>query len=146
MVDLIHVAKPSRLKNANSDIFQSCKIVCTRIFWQYCHFFLVLDSIRLVFKFNLYFYSKYDSQTTSKKLHLFGNILKSHYLCISLCIQGKPSPYRHKNITGKAKVDDADMSRNESVSLSNGWIKTQLWMFLPRFLYTVISIVYFVAS
>ena len=29
---------------------------------------------------------------------------------------------------------------------SKGWVKTLLWIFLPCFLYTVISIVYFVAS
>ena len=91
-----------------------------------------------------------------------------------------------KNITFKAKVDDADMkqainnrkkliegesklledhrkenkeilsrhfydmsnmiSRNEGVWLSNGWVKALLWIFLPCFLYTVISVVYFVAS
>lgn len=38
------------------------------------------------------------------------------------------------------------MSRNEGVWLSNGWVKTLLWIFLPCFLYTVISIVYFVGS
>ena len=38
------------------------------------------------------------------------------------------------------------MSRNEEVWLSNGWVKTLLWIFLPCFLYTVISIVYLVAS
>ena len=38
------------------------------------------------------------------------------------------------------------MSRNEGVWLSNGWVKTLLWIFLPCFLYMVISIVYFVAS
>ena len=38
------------------------------------------------------------------------------------------------------------MSRNEGIWLSNGWVKTLLWIFLPCFLYTVISIVYFVAS
>ncbi len=38
------------------------------------------------------------------------------------------------------------MSRNEGVWLSNGWVKIFLWIFLPCFLYTVISIVYFVAS
>ena len=38
------------------------------------------------------------------------------------------------------------MSRNEGVWLSNGWVKTLLWVFLPCFLYTVISIVYLVAS
>ena len=35
------------------------------------------------------------------------------------------------------------MSRNEGVWLSNGWVKTLLWKFLPCFLYTVISIVFF---
>lgn len=40
----------------------------------------------------------------------------------------------------------AMMSRNEGVWLSNGWVKTLLWIFLPCFLYTIISIVYFVAS
>ena len=34
------------------------------------------------------------------------------------------------------------MSKNEGVWLSNGWVKTLLWIFLPCFLYTVISIVY----
>ena len=38
------------------------------------------------------------------------------------------------------------MSRNAGVWLSNGWVKTLLWIFLPCFLYMVISIVYFVAS
>ena len=38
------------------------------------------------------------------------------------------------------------MSRNEGVWLSNGWVKTLLSIFLPCFLYMVISIVYFVAS
>lgn len=38
------------------------------------------------------------------------------------------------------------MSRNEGVWLSNGWVKTLLWIFLPCFLYTVISIANFVAS
>ena len=38
------------------------------------------------------------------------------------------------------------MSRNEGVWLSNGWVKALLWIFLPCFLYTVISIVYFVAA
>ena len=38
------------------------------------------------------------------------------------------------------------MLRNEGVWLSNGWVKAFLWIFLPCFLYTVISIVYFVAS
>ena len=37
------------------------------------------------------------------------------------------------------------MSRNEGVWLSNGWVKVFLWIFLPCFLFTVISIVYFVA-
>ena len=35
------------------------------------------------------------------------------------------------------------MSRNEGVWLSNGWVKVFLWIFLPCFLYTVISIVIF---
>ena len=38
------------------------------------------------------------------------------------------------------------MSRNEGVWLSNGWMKALLWIFLTCLLYTVISIVYFVAS
>ena len=38
------------------------------------------------------------------------------------------------------------MSRNEGVWLSNGWVKTLLWILLPSFLYMVISFVYFVAS
>ena len=38
------------------------------------------------------------------------------------------------------------MSRNEGIWLSNGWVKTLLWIFLPCLLYTIFSIVYFVAS
>ena len=38
------------------------------------------------------------------------------------------------------------MSRNEGVWLSNGWVKALLWIFLPCMLYTIFSIVYFVAS
>ena len=38
------------------------------------------------------------------------------------------------------------MSRNEGVWLSNSWVKALLWIFLPCCLYTVISIVYLVAS
>ena len=38
------------------------------------------------------------------------------------------------------------MSRNEGVWLSNGWVKTLLWIFLPSMLYTIFSIVYFVTS
>ena len=38
------------------------------------------------------------------------------------------------------------MSRNKGVWLSNGWVKTLLWIFLPYLLYTIFSIVYFVAS
>ena len=38
------------------------------------------------------------------------------------------------------------MSRNEGVWLANGWVKVLLWIFLPCFLYMVISIVYLVAS
>ena len=38
------------------------------------------------------------------------------------------------------------MSRNEGVWLSNGWVKVFLWIFLPCFLYTVISIVSYVTS
>ena len=38
------------------------------------------------------------------------------------------------------------MSRNEGVWLSNGWVKAFLWIFLPCFLYTIFSVIYFVAS
>lgn len=38
------------------------------------------------------------------------------------------------------------MSRNEGMWLSNGWVKTFLWIFLPCMLYTIFSIVYFVSS
>ena len=38
------------------------------------------------------------------------------------------------------------MSRNEGVWLSNGWVKALLWIFLPCFLYTIFSVIYFVAS
>ena len=34
------------------------------------------------------------------------------------------------------------MSKNEGVWLSNGWVKSLLWIFLPCLLYTVISIGY----
>lgn len=89
-----------------------------------------------------------------------------------------------KDITVKAKVDDADMeqainnrnkligdeskllenhrkankeiltrhfydmsnmmSRNEGVWLSNGWVKTLLWIFIPSIIYTIVSVVYFI--
>ena len=89
-----------------------------------------------------------------------------------------------KDITVKAKVDDADMeqainnrnkligdeskllenhrkankeiltrhfydmsnmmSRNEGVLLSNGWVKTLLWIFIPSIIYTIVSVVYFI--
>ena len=59
-----------------------------------------------------------------------------------------------RDIKFKAKVDDADIEKLTDdrkkliggVWLSNGWVKTLLWIFLPCFLYTVISIVYLVAS
>lgn len=38
------------------------------------------------------------------------------------------------------------MSRNKGVWLSNGWVKALLWIFLPCFLYTIISLVYIIAS
>ena len=38
------------------------------------------------------------------------------------------------------------MSRNEGVWLSNGWVKTLFWIFLPSMLYTIFMIVYFVTS
>ena len=89
-----------------------------------------------------------------------------------------------KDITVKAKVDDADMeqainnrkkligdesklledhrkenkeilirhfydmsnmmSRNEGVWLSNGWVKTLLWIFIPSIIYTIASVVYLI--
>ena len=89
-----------------------------------------------------------------------------------------------KDITVKAKVDDADMeqainnrnkligdeskllenhrkankeiltrhfydmsnmmSRNEGVWLSNGWVKTLLWILIPSIIYTIVSVVYFI--
>ena len=53
----------------------------------------------------------------------------------------------NKDILTRHFYDMANMmSRNEGVWLSNGWVKTLLWIFLPCFLYTVISIVYLVAS
>lgn len=38
------------------------------------------------------------------------------------------------------------MAQNEGVWLSNGWMKALLWIFLPCFIYTVSSIVYYVVS
>lgn len=38
------------------------------------------------------------------------------------------------------------ISRNEGVWLSNSWMKSMLWIFLPCFIYTVSSIVYYVVS
>ena len=34
------------------------------------------------------------------------------------------------------------MSRNEGVWLSNGWVKTLLWIFIPSVIYTIASVVY----
>ena len=36
------------------------------------------------------------------------------------------------------------MSRNEGVLLSNGWVKTLLWIFIPSIIYTIVSVVYFI--
>ena len=36
------------------------------------------------------------------------------------------------------------MSKNEGIWLSNGWVKSLLWIFLPCLLYTVVSIGYYV--
>lgn len=38
------------------------------------------------------------------------------------------------------------MSRNKGAWLSNGWIKAFLWVSVPCLIYTIITIVYFVAS
>lgn len=38
------------------------------------------------------------------------------------------------------------MSKKEGVWLSNGWVKSLLWIFLPCLLYTVVSISYYVVS
>lgn len=38
------------------------------------------------------------------------------------------------------------MSRNKGVWLSSGWIKAFLWVSVPCLIYTIITIVYFVAS
>ena len=54
---------------------------------------------------------------------------------------------KNKEILSRHFYDMSNMmSRNEGVWLSNGWVKAFLWVFLPCFLYTAISIVYFVAS
>ncbi len=53
----------------------------------------------------------------------------------------------NKDILSRHFYDMSNMmSRNEGVWLSNGWVKAFLWIFLPCFLYTVITVVYFVAS
>ena len=36
------------------------------------------------------------------------------------------------------------MSRNEGVLLSNGWVKTLLWIFIPSIIYTIASVVYLI--
>ncbi|MCI5876725.1 MAG: hypothetical protein MRZ83_09005 [Prevotella sp.] len=36
------------------------------------------------------------------------------------------------------------MSRNEGVWLSNGWVKTLLWIFIPSIIYTIASVVYLI--
>ena len=36
------------------------------------------------------------------------------------------------------------MSRNEDVWLSNGWVKTLLWIFIPSIIYTIASVVYLI--
>ena len=36
------------------------------------------------------------------------------------------------------------MSRNEGVWLSNGWVKTLLWIFSPSIIYTIASVVYLI--
>ena len=36
------------------------------------------------------------------------------------------------------------MSKNEGIWLSNGWVKSLLWIFLPCLLYTVVTIGYYV--
>lgn len=38
------------------------------------------------------------------------------------------------------------MSKKEGIWLSNGWVKSLLWIFLPCLLYTVISIGYYIVS
>lgn len=38
------------------------------------------------------------------------------------------------------------MSRNKGVWLSSGWVKAFLWVSVPCLIYTIITIVYFVAS
>lgn len=38
------------------------------------------------------------------------------------------------------------MSRNKGVWLSNGWVKTLLWIFLPCTVFTIVAIVYLIAS
>lgn len=53
----------------------------------------------------------------------------------------------NKDILSRHFYDMSNMmSRNEEVGLSNGWVKTLLWIFLPCFLYTIFSVIYFVAS
>ena len=36
------------------------------------------------------------------------------------------------------------MSRNEGVWLSNGWVKTLLWIFIPSIIYTIASVIYLI--
>ena len=36
------------------------------------------------------------------------------------------------------------MSRNEGVWLSNGWVKTLLWIFIPSIIYTIASVFYLI--
>ena len=52
-----------------------------------------------------------------------------------------------KEILSRHFYDMANMmSKREGVWLSNGWVKSLLWIFLPCLLYTVISIGYFVIA
>lgn len=52
-----------------------------------------------------------------------------------------------KEILSRHFYDMANMmSKREGVWLSNGWVKSLLWIFLPCLLYTVVSIGYYIVS
>ena len=45
-----------------------------------------------------------------------------------------------------ASMHEAKDKLSEASDKANGWVKTLLWIFLPCFLYTIFSVIYFVAS
>lgn len=70
-----------------------------------------------------------------------------NYFFYYCCLIKANESQKNKDILVRHFYDMSNMMlKNEDAWLSNGWVKTLLWIFLPCFLYTVISIVYFEAS